>query len=376
LKITIYLPWAYPVFHPEVSQTFGGAEVQLARLGRALAHSKEFEITFLCYAPRETSIERFDGFQIYRINEKERAPRLNFDPLGIRRFYGKKNRLLSILDEVDGDIFFQMCSSEETGWIARYCKEKGKKFIYFTAHDFDVDGEFTRKNRIAGYYYKYGLKNASLIIVQSHWQQQKLRETFNLDSVILKNPIEIPDEIPPLSERENILWVGRGDEIKHPETFIRLAEQIPQYKFTMIMPKSDNFPGLFDQIKAKASKIKNLEFIDFVPYNKIDTYYKKARIFVSTSDFEGFPNTFLEAGRFGTPVVSLNVDPDGFLEKYDCGVVCKGNKDVLFEFVEGLLKDKKKWERLGGNIRSYVEKFHDVDMISDQLGKYIHQLVK
>ena len=378
MKITIYLPWAYPLFNLETNQPYGGSEVRLVQLGKALSRMKGLEVTFVCYANSETEWEIRDGVKIYRVNLDEKWGGKSFFKRDNKfiRFIKKRSHFYSLLEKADGDVLFQVCASEETGWIARYCKRHGKKFVYFTAHDMDVTGEFARKNKIAGRLYLYGLKNASLIIVQNEQHRRILLEKYGLDSKVLRNPIEIPDEKPAVELKKDILWVGRGDAWKRPEIFVSLAEALPQYRFMMIMPRSRNHPRFFEEIKDIAKGLNNLNFIDYVPHDEISAYYERAKVFVSTSDYEGFPNTFLEAGRVGTPIVSLNVDPDGFLKKHGCGLNCDGNVNDLVHHVRELMIDAKKWKELSSNVRSYLAKYHDISVISEQLIGYLYHLTQ
>ena len=82
---------------------------------------------------------------------------------------------------------------------------------------------------------------------------------------------------------------------------------------------------------------------------------------INTSAFEGFPNTFLQAGKYGVPIVSLNVDPDGFIERNACGTVAHGAFDQLVEGVRRLKQDPDWFEHCSQNIRAYVYEHHDLE---------------
>ena len=103
----------------------------------------------------------------------------------------------------------------------------------------------------------------------------------------------------------------------------------------------------------------NLRFHGFVPYYKVNEYFKKASIFVNTSRIEGFPNTFIQAWMHYTPVVSLSVNPDKIIQGERLGF-CSGTFKQLVSDVITLLKDEKLRKIMGKNARKYVEREHDV----------------
>ena len=90
--------------------------------------------------------------------------------------------------------------------------------------------------------------------------------------------------------------------------------------------------------------------------------FAQAFVFVSTSLFEGFPNTFLQAGKYGVPILSYQVDPDDFIERNNCGIVAHGDFDRL---VEGMRAIQAHWTsgrgRYSSNIRKYVEENHNLE---------------
>ncbi|MHC4740197.1 MAG: glycosyltransferase [Planctomycetota bacterium] len=121
----------------------------------------------------------------------------------------------------------------------------------------------------------------------------------------------------------------------------------------------------YDDFVEQAKQIKNLQFIPTVPFHDIDSYFQKAKVFVNTSDSEGFPNTFIQACKCSTPILSLNVNPDEFLDKYNCGISCDGNWDKLLDSLKALLKEER-YTELGKNARKYAEQNHDIVKIVEQ----------
>ena len=77
------------------------------------------------------------------------------------------------------------------------------------------------------------------------------------------------------TQKKYILWVGRSEDWKNPELFLRLSELNPDFKFMMICPPSTYTPRLSGRIKKKSQKLNNLKFIDLgggfgIPYRKND----------------------------------------------------------------------------------------------------------
>jgi glycosyltransferase involved in cell wall biosynthesis len=155
--------------------------------------------------------------------------------------------------------------------------------------------------------------------------------------------------------------------------FLKLAQMLPNYKFKMIGGRDDVHPEFYDVIEPEAKKIFNLEFLGFVPYYKIDKYYKESSILVNTSAAEGFPNTFLEAGLHSLPIVSLNADPDEIICTNHLGYHSKTFDQMIID-VDTLLKNKDLRDEMGKNARKYVEDNHDLNKITDQFDRLFSSL--
>jgi len=97
-----------------------------------------------------------------------------------------------------------------------------------------------------------------------------------------------------LSKNYFILWVGRAVKRKIPEIFLKLAQKLPNEKFIVILNKSVDgkyWVRNFNQAK----KIDNVQFIEFIIFLKLILTLKTAKIFINTSLYEGFLNTFIQS---------------------------------------------------------------------------------
>jgi glycosyltransferase involved in cell wall biosynthesis len=63
-----------------------------------------------------------------------------------------------------------------------------------------------------------------------------------------------------------------------------------------------------------------------------------------------------------TAIVSLNVDPDDFLQRHSCGISCRDDITKLNEAVTFML-DSQRHIDIGRNGRKYVEENHDIRKI-------------
>ena len=144
-------------------------------------------------------------------------------------------------------------------------------------------------------------------------------------------------------------------------------------KFVIIINKRNDL-DLWNEILNKTNRLKNLILIPKVHFSLIDDYFENAKIFINTSIHEGFPNTFIQALKNRTPIVSLNVNPDNFLNIYKCGFYCEDDFSQLLKNVKELLHNKKLYEDFSKNAYFYAKNNHDLKMISSQWKQLINYL--
>jgi glycosyltransferase involved in cell wall biosynthesis len=76
-------------------------------------------------------------------------------------------------------------------------------------------------------------------------------------------------------------------------------------------------------------------------YRETNALYGRARVFVNTSDLEGFPNTYVQAWSSGTPVVAF-FDPDGIIARHGLGAAVT-TREQMVEAVQRLARDESAW---------------------------------
>jgi glycosyltransferase involved in cell wall biosynthesis len=89
----------------------------------------------------------------------------------------------------------------------------------------------------------------------------------------------------------------------------------------------------------------------------------EAAALISTSDEEGFPNTFLQAWSSGTPVISLKIDPDHVIERRGLGAV-SGDINTAATTVRNLIQRPDERERIAHRARRYVEEYHSAAAVT------------
>jgi glycosyltransferase involved in cell wall biosynthesis len=82
-----------------------------------------------------------------------------------------------------------------------------------------------------------------------------------------------------------------------------------------------------------------------------------ATALLSTSEQEGFPNTFLEAWSAGTPVVTLSVDPGGMIQEQGLGFVSGGVEQAVGD-IRSLFNAAETFDRFSTRARKYIKDVH------------------
>ncbi|UWG51999.1 Glycosyltransferase [Halalkaliarchaeum sp. AArc-CO] len=349
-------------FGSGVEQGVGGAERQQYLIAQRLRdESVPVSIVTLDY-DEKPSPETIDDIEVWK-----EIP----DKRGVLNAPLKTTSLLRALRAVDADVYYVRGNDFLCIVTALYCRLSDAKFVYAVANDSNVEPEHLRnKNPALAKSYLSAVRSADHVTVLTPHQREVLDREHGIDSTVVPCGYDLPpdEEVLDHDEREYVLWVGRLDrDQKRPERFLNLAESLPEVPFVMIGPpdNDDRDNSYFEQITSRAETIDNLEFIEFVPPNEIHEYFRKASIFVNTSAYEGFGNTFLEAWRYATPVVTVEYTLHGEITDREVGIQADSVED-LPDVVEDLYRDVRKRRTLGQNGRELVREQYSMKSVTDQ----------
>jgi glycosyltransferase involved in cell wall biosynthesis len=336
------------------SGRIGGIEWQTSLTARWFA-KQGYSVAMLTWDEGGPEEETIDGVRVIKIC------RQNGGFKGLRFFHPKWTGLLRALRRADADLYYQNGSECTTGQVALWCKRHGKPFVFSLASDADCTPEFPELARHDHLLYRIGLKGADRRIAQTATQSNRLRENFGLDSVVI--PMPCPDtaenDTSPSPASGRVLWVGRVCEVKRPDRFVELAAMCPRLSFDLVGPFQHE--ALSSEIRGRAQEVLGLTLHGGVPRGRMADYYRKAALLCCTSEYEGFPNTFLEAWSHGLPVVST-FDPDGVIAKHNLGVVAKEIKEMAAA-IESLLASPVRYRQVSQNARKYFAENHKADTV-------------
>jgi glycosyltransferase involved in cell wall biosynthesis len=222
--------------------------------------------------------------------------------------------------------------------------------------DSELTGDFRRENPVRGGLFEWGVAKCDLRFAMTE-HQRALFAKRGWSCGMYRNLI-LPRAFPNAGVKEvDFLWVSRCQPVKRPHLFLDLVEKLPEHSFEMICPRED--VGLWEGVAARAAGLGNLRFVEKVPYHEIQRRYDAARVFVNTSEWEGWPNSFIQAGLGGAALLSLAVNPDGIFERFGLGRFAGGNFEKLKSQARGRRGDASELERMQAGCERFVAEMHD-----------------
>lgn len=200
-------------------------------------------------------------------------------------------------------------------------------------------------------------------VFQTTGQRDFFSERWQRISTIILNPVNSKyfadnSDIP---KSKTIAQHARIVDFKnHPmliDAFMMVHKKYPEYDLKIYGP--DSFDGTMQIVKKK---IKDYEAEDFIHLmggsDELEKEIPKAEIYAFSSDWEGLPNTLIEAMAMGMPIVATDCPcggPDTVMEKRTDGFVIDDSSGKLVATMDGILVPIKDPEALACGIIYMIE---------------------
>lgn len=166
----------------------------------------------------------------------------------------------------------------------------------------------------------------------------------------------------------HILWLGRISSEKQPFEIVNIMKRVVR-----------ELPNTICHIVGSEDKIIEEDLKAYIKENSLqknfimegfhtdtDKFYRQADIFISTSRYEGFSMTFMEAASYGIPTVFYDlpwIQYNNIIEGF-CKVPQMDTQKAA-DAVITLLSDREKWETSSNLIFNSFQKFIAHDLRKD-----------
>ena len=347
------------LLHSFYEQNFGGAEYQAYLLADELIRNN-YQVDYIY-------IDNGKVFKKTPVMHHCLEQRTVSRKFGQNRFLYSK-QIFQILNEIQPDIIYHRNVSAFAGIAAKYCVKSDCKMIWHIASEPDVQPFRLKKVRTAIFdfidkkFAEYGVRHADKIIGQAKYQEELLLKNYGRKcDLIIGNWHPLPKEECSKALPLKVVWVANIKPLKQPEMFIKLAEKLRDIKnveFIMIgRPASGKYQK---RLEERIDKVDNLTYLGEMPNDEVNQLLLKSHIFVNTSKFEGFSNTFIQAWMREVPVISLSVDPDDILKKEQIGFHSE-SFNALIQDTKRLIENRKLLSQMGKRAREYSIANHSME---------------
>lgn len=233
-----------------------------------------------------------------------------------------------------------------------------------------VPGKASVGNAINRRLYEAAIRETDYIVCQNEYQSTTLQNCYNRQSLIIPNIWgKIAMNAKTVTASADVVWIGNFRRLKRPEWFYDAARALPWVKFAIAGGVA--MADFYDRMKAEASLIPNLDFLGQISIDESNALICKAKVLVCSSEYEGFPNTFLQAWAAGIPVVST-VDPNDLIKTHNLGLTVN-SPETLTEAIEHLLKNKELYQSKQRSIAGYFAAHHSAQQRYNELINYISE---
>lgn len=231
-------------------------------------------------------------------------------------------------------------------------------------HHSSFDNLLTQKDNLKKFK-KYNKKINFLWLCKSSYD--KAVEYGYENNHYIYNPIKfVTEKKADVANNKKLITISRlSSKQKRIDLMVDIANEVlPKYKDWVLELYGD--PIIDDNLLKKINQNKQIRLMGFVddPKEKL----LNASIYLSTSEFEGFSLSILEAYECGLPVISYNFgesceeqvidNKTGYVIDFNC-------KEKFIEKLETLMNDFAKLEMMSKNAKKNAKYFHIENIIDE-----------
>ena len=272
------------------------------------------------------------------------------------------------------DWWYWRCADRLWGCAVEVAKLVGVRTIFAAGVDSDVQPRRALFRHPHWWpLYAWGLARTDRIFVQHTGQLADLAPRWRAKAYIVPSIAGEMTAVKPHAERAKyVAWVAMLRQPKRPDILIAIARKAPAIRFVVCGgPTPFASPsGYSERIIEALQAQPNIAFLGKVASQKTQQIIADAAMLLSTSDAEGFPNTFLEAWSSGTPVISLKIDPDRIIERQELGTV-SGTVERATADIMALMEAPQRRNKIALRARQYVAETHSAAAIVTAFEKAI-----
>ncbi|WOH56075.1 glycosyltransferase family 4 protein [Bradyrhizobium sp. BWC-3-1] len=240
-------------------------------------------------------------------------------------FYSYIPKIFAAARAYHPDVMIQGASAVDSAIMAFVAGQLGIPFVHRIVNDVNVDERCKLDLRFDEWIaYSWARHRTAAFLCQNEYQRGKLSALFpNTPVHVLHNAVVVAEDAPaplPRAERRYVAWLGVFRHQKNLPLLLRIAQELPAVKFRVAgMPERGADQATLDAVNGLCH-LPNVELVGYVRRADVQQFLSESTMLLSTSDFEGFSNVFLEAFAVGTPVVTRRqVDPDSIIVRHSLG---------------------------------------------------------
>lgn len=275
--------------------------------------------------------------------------------------------LLDLIDKYDIDVFISnVWLLTQINWDILTIKTSRKSPAYLIhTHNFCAALWKVQGNPVKATWDFYPLADG--VITLSDADRIYWRNT-NPHTYKIANPPELSKDQSKNQWKDGpheILWVGRLSPEKQPFEMVKIMSHVvrsfPDVRCRILGGEYEFVSRPLEKCIRENGLQNNVILEGF--HANVEPFYRNADIFVSTSEFEGFPMTFMESAAHGVPTVFYDLpwlEYKNIIKGYKC--VEQLNAEGAAACIISLLSDRNKWEESSLQIYQSYQTFKAHDL--------------